>query len=501
MDLEDLPQYRPREDQPAPYSQFATTASSADDVDGPTVFSLAHGEIALDAPGDSRHIQVITLSGIIEYTEPQFSQYSQERRAPIGFSRLIYHEELNLCPSKIESSVKFFQLSLPGMIKSVRCPGIMLALPPSVQIGGFGVRYFIKVSTTSVGRLRREFLRFIPVVFLPLQPPPLLSPRRLVALSAGAKVPGPSRDATGWHYHPKIQTLVKGESVDLSLWVSSPRAVARGETVEWLLVVTSPSATTPVLTPHTLEVDLVARNPWARTRTYLQLHTNAPGGTSYAPTTESPLEAGSDPPRAVALRGLKHLSVLMPDMFEDPIGGVQLLPVRLISLALCLGSDNVSESPIYSSFHLVAAHLRTLIINLVSTYNAFEGHLDLFSGCTSLEHIEFRWTCGFNTETRISPLHLEAVLDALPPTPTLRHLSLDLVKPLDLVPIAPLSEHPALAILSNIPFPKMRVRKWDVVHGVEQVVEDALLSMKETCERRGIECKGEEKRNMWERDS
>ncbi|KAL8290204.1 hypothetical protein RQP46_003143 [Phenoliferia psychrophenolica] len=237
--------------------------------------------------------------------------------------------------------------------------------------------------------------------------------------------------------------------------------------------------------------------------------------------------------------GLKHLHLVRPEDFKDSTRLNPVLSMRLESLALWLyetvGSaktspafvaalftasstslqtlhlkifNRESESSIAPSFHLIASNLRSLILE--STHDVLEGHLDLLSACTSLEHLAlkrdaFEYESDIPNDCPASVLHMQAILEALPSPPTLRHLSLDLDERLDLVPIANLLKHPALGLLAKLGLPRMAVRDGKDVsleprRQLEDAVVQALLSMKETCEHRKIECKGTGGYCMWEEE-
>ncbi|KAL8277937.1 hypothetical protein RQP46_009569 [Phenoliferia psychrophenolica] len=237
------------------------------------------------------------------------------------------------------------------------------------------------------------------------------------------------------------------------------------------------------------------------------------------------------------LAGLKRLTLLCPEDFDDPPGPAPILAMPLESLSLWIFDtddnvtslafiaalftassaslqtlhlkiyDQLSEASIVPSFHLIAANLRTLILE--SAHNVLEGHLDLLSACTSLEHLALKSDdYDYETHTRnfkpTGPLYTQAILDALPPTPTLRHLSLDLDERLDLVFIATLLKNHVLQHLKRLDLPRMAVRGGEDASleprsavELEDAVAQALLSMKETCEDRGIVCKSMGEYSLW----
>ncbi|KAL8289981.1 hypothetical protein RQP46_002920 [Phenoliferia psychrophenolica] len=238
--------------------------------------------------------------------------------------------------------------------------------------------------------------------------------------------------------------------------------------------------------------------------------------------------------------GVKHLTLLRPEDFKDAAGLNPSLTMRLETLALWLYEgqafppaspafiaalfaassaslqtlhlkifDRKPESSIIPTLHLVAVNLRTLILE--STHDVLEGHLDLLSTCTSLEHLELRWDDYDESDSRnngqpTSLRHALAILDALPSTPTLRHLSLGFDEPLDLVPISLLLMHPTLKFLTHINLPRMAVRDGKDVslerrRELVDAVVQALLLMKEICERRGMSCTGAGKYCMWESEA
>ncbi|KAL8290186.1 hypothetical protein RQP46_003125 [Phenoliferia psychrophenolica] len=227
------------------------------------------------------------------------------------------------------------------------------------------------------------------------------------------------------------------------------------------------------------------------------------------------------------LAGLKYLGISCPDVFEVQAGSVPIFTMRLKTLALCLvergGAANASpafiaalfaasseslqtlylkipspraEYLLHSGFHHIAENLKTLTVE--SGHNPFAGHHDLFSACTSLESLSFQIYRSFHLDywNSDSTLNLQALLDALPSNPTLRHLRLLLYKPLDLVLIVTLLEHPALERLHELDFPHLGLYRRSL--DAEEVVKSALLAMKETCEFRGIECRGSSERFLWE---
>ncbi|KAL8289983.1 hypothetical protein RQP46_002922 [Phenoliferia psychrophenolica] len=257
---------------------------------------------------------------------------------------------------------------------------------------------------------------------------------------------------------------------------------------------------------------------------------------SIQPSSDCDSEVFSDP----CFAGLKTLRLSCPETFQGPVDAAAILAMRLESLSLWLYEandvpptspafiaslfaassaslltlhlkiyDNQSETSIIPSFHLVAASLRTLILE--SAYDVLEGHLDLLSACTSLEHLALQWDDNaYDTELNIrnihstGSLHIKAILKALPRTPTLRHLSLDMCDPLDLVPIVPVLEYATFNLLEILEFPRM-----DLVDGTDaklprrlagelEAVGQALLSMRDLCEHRGIKCLSSGKYCVWE---
>ena len=134
-------------------------------------------------------------------------------------------------------------------------------------------------------------------------------------------------------------------------------------------------------------------------------------------------------------------------LFTSSSASLETLHLRL--------SDSTSESPLYSTFGLVASALRTLVLE--SAHDAFDGHINLFASCTMLETLELRfdsWT-ERGPAAHPSPPHLRAILDALPSPPILRHLFLDLATPDHAEPILPLLDHPALSVLVKLAFPRI----------------------------------------------
>ncbi|KAL8290238.1 hypothetical protein RQP46_003177 [Phenoliferia psychrophenolica] len=236
--------------------------------------------------------------------------------------------------------------------------------------------------------------------------------------------------------------------------------------------------------------------------------------------------------------GLKHLTILWPEAFNDSAGSARILTMRLESLALWLSGrvppgpafiaalfaassaslqtlhlklENLgSEISVHTSFHLVGANLRTLILESAS--DMLEGNFNFVSACTTLEHLVLNWDVDDHFRNRYNyqpslPFHIQAILDALPSTPTLRHLSLNFYEPDDLDRIVTLLNHPALEILAKLELPKMALRGGKDASleplrasELEDAVVQALLSMKETCDRRGIDCKSMGEYRMWEEE-
>ncbi|KAL8276193.1 hypothetical protein RQP46_011405 [Phenoliferia psychrophenolica] len=217
--------------------------------------------------------------------------------------------------------------------------------------------------------------------------------------------------------------------------------------------------------------------------------------------------------------GLTHLSIEYPGDFIDP-GVIPLPPLQFrlsyLALSLCPGEYNYNiqgvwhalvaalfnasqdtmdtlhlrfgdadgETPVLPVFSVVAPNL--LSINLESrNHDVFAGNTSIFAACTSLQRLALhdyhekpkRPTC---------PLHLKAILDALPSVPTLKNLSLDAKLSETLEPLVPLLDHPALSLLDRL---NIKVVGGDLEEEEEEqeLSESAVLSVQQVCESRGIE--------------
>ncbi|KAL8290239.1 hypothetical protein RQP46_003178 [Phenoliferia psychrophenolica] len=191
---------------------------------------------------------------------------------------------------------------------------------------------------------------------------------------------------------------------------------------------------------------------------------------------------------------------LLAALFASSSASLQTLHLKLENLG--------SETLVHTSFHLVGANLRTLILESAS--DMLEGNFHFVSACTSLEHLTLKWDVDDRFRTRYNyqpshPFHIQAILDALPSSPTLRHLSLDFYEPDDLDRIANLLNHPALGLLAKFDLPRMALRGGKDASleplrasELEDAVVQALLLLKETCDRRGIDCKSMGEYRMWD---
>ncbi|KAL8290227.1 hypothetical protein RQP46_003166 [Phenoliferia psychrophenolica] len=142
---------------------------------------------------------------------------------------------------------------------------------------------------------------------------------------------------------------------------------------------------------------------------------------------------------------------------------------------------------------LRAAALVCSRLILESAHDSFAGHLNLLTLCTSIEHLDMRFDFDNNDSSgSISPLHLGAILDALPPNPTLRRLSISLESSTGLEGIISLLSHTSISLLDTLSFPDLApVVKHSEGPGTEAAElrgghEARILAAREACEERGI---------------
>ncbi|KAK4704649.1 hypothetical protein P7C70_g1564, partial [Phenoliferia sp. Uapishka_3] len=322
-----LPAYFRQADIPVPYTPIASTSSPTPIIRAvSTRFPLPQGSLSLDAPGDLRHVQVsakvglkpvisghvtidapkaiksvsVLLRGLIEYTRGHQRGASDNTRIEDkarnegsseifkSFVWIFSSQKVQLWPVENDVGAAKGQIDLPFCLElPATYPGkggVELPLPPSLQLESHGIRYFLRVRNSAhpfslrsadilsanqitidpYGVFKKKTRSVIPLVFIPVHPPALQSPGRLVAIATSSKSPGPLLDPEGWNMHA-CDASIAGEEARMKIWVSNPAVFAREDYIEWLLVIElRKGKSVASLNPQSLTVELVSTNPWSR---------------------------------------------------------------------------------------------------------------------------------------------------------------------------------------------------------------------------------------------
>ncbi|GAA5864052.1 hypothetical protein JCM1840_000686 [Sporobolomyces johnsonii] len=230
------------------------------------------------------------------------------------------------------------------------------------------VRYFLKVTLGRRGLLKLNERWVIPVVFVPRQAPPPISPARELALAEGRRPPHSAEDEVGWTERGKYKDrrsvkrgLWKGKSASIQIEARTIRGhkVERGEKGEVpfeVQITTSNPSVTGRFPPSTVCVYLVQR-----TTITAQRLTNAQDALVARALTMHPI--GTPSGEAVAVRGAEggtgwrveyggsiKLNQSIPSSFRAP----NLSVSYLLCFSLRIGGESNDDTPLAIPIEVVS---------------------------------------------------------------------------------------------------------------------------------------------------